>query len=93
LLCPVHSWGQNADTPTQAFGNNRALLGIEGKFSYYITEAFLNSGGYRVAPWPGGFAMRIPARNGDKGPRRSGETTGMRSRSVRRFKRRALSRV
>lgn len=65
----VHSWAQNADSATQAFGNNTASPGIESKFSYYITETFLNlsaftspafRAGVRMANPPGTGATRYP---------------------------------
>ena len=69
LLCPVHSWAQNADSATQAFGTNAESLGSEDKFSYYITETFLNPSaftgpalraGIRMANPPGRGATRYP---------------------------------
>jgi hypothetical protein len=69
LLLPIHSWAQNAAGTTQAFGSNAHSSDLEGKFSYYITETYLNPSvltapafrsGIRMANPPGKGATQYP---------------------------------
>ena len=69
FLLPILSWAQNAAGTTQAFGNNAQSSGLEGKFSYYITETYLNPSvftapafraGIRIANPPGKGATQYP---------------------------------
>lgn len=77
LLCPVHSWAQNADTTTQAFGDNTASPGVEG--SSVIRSHFARVSGCRIRP----VRVRPDIRpNGGKERRRSEKTTRMPSPSA-----------
>ncbi len=69
LLFPIHSWAQNAAGTTQAFGSNAQSSGLNGKFSYYVNETYLNPSvftapafraGIRIANPPGKGATQYP---------------------------------
>jgi hypothetical protein len=100
LQCPMHSWGQNAERTTQAFGGNAQAFGIDDKFSYHLTETYLNASAFTGLAFRAGIRMTNPPgkgltqypRSGGKAPRLSAETTGMPSHSVWRFRPRASQR-
>jgi hypothetical protein len=60
LLFSFHSWAQTADGTTAALGGNAAPVGIEGKFSYYVTETFLNPSAFTAPAFRAGIRMANP---------------------------------
>ena len=64
LLFPIHSWAQNAAGTTQAFGNNAQSSGVEDKFSYYITETYLNPSVFTAPAFRAGIRMADPLGKG-----------------------------
>ena len=64
LLFPIHSWAQNATGTTQAFGNNAQSSGVEDKFSYYITETYLNPSVFTAPAFRAGIRMADPLGKG-----------------------------
>jgi hypothetical protein len=64
FLLPIQSWAQNAAGTTQAFGNNAQSSGLEGKFSYYITETYLNPSVFTAPAFRAGIRMANPPGKG-----------------------------
>jgi len=64
LLLPIHSWAQNAAGTTQAFGSNAQSSGVEGKFSYYVNETYLNPGVFTAPAFRAGIRMANPPGKG-----------------------------
>jgi hypothetical protein len=64
LLFPIHSWAQNAAGTTQAFGSNAQSSGLEGKFSYYVNETYLNPSVFTAPAFRAGIRMANPPGKG-----------------------------
>jgi hypothetical protein len=64
FLLPIQSWAQNAAGTTQAFGKNAQSSGLEGKFSYYITETYLNPSVFTAPAFRAGIRMANPPGKG-----------------------------
>lgn len=64
LLFPIHSWTQNAAGATQAFGSNAQSSGLEGKFSYYVNETYLNPSVFTAPAFRAGIRMANPPGTG-----------------------------
>ena len=60
LLFPIHSWAQNAAGTTQAFGSSAQSSSLEGKFSYYVDETYLNPGVFTAPAFRAGIRMANP---------------------------------
>jgi hypothetical protein len=64
LLLPIHSRSQNAAGTTQAFGSNAQSSGVEGKFSYYVNETYLNPSVFTAPAFRAGIRMANPPGKG-----------------------------
>jgi hypothetical protein len=64
LLFPIHSWAQNAAGTTQAFGSNAQSSGLEGKFSYYVNETYLNPSVFTAPAFRAGIRIANPPGKG-----------------------------
>jgi hypothetical protein len=60
LLFPIHSWAQNAAGTKQAFGSSAQSSSLEGKFSYYVDETYLNPSVFTAPAFRAGIRMANP---------------------------------
>lgn len=64
FLLPIQSWAQNSAGASHAFGNNAQSSGFEDKFSYYITETYLNPSVFTAPAFRAGIRMANPPGKG-----------------------------
>jgi hypothetical protein len=64
FLLPIQSWAQNSAGTSHAFGNNAQSSGLEDKFSYYITETYLNPSVFTAPAFRAGIRMANPPGKG-----------------------------
>ena len=64
LLFPVLSWAQNSAGTTQASGGNAQSPGVADKFSYYISETYLNPSALTAPAFRAGIRMANPPGKG-----------------------------